>query len=75
MTVLVSTAYIDEAAHCDWLVAMDHGRVLASATIEELRSKTGAQDLDAVFIALQHGGIYSRAVGHPARRRRKRRSS
>lgn len=56
MTVLVSTAYIDEAAHCDWLVAMDHGHVLASATIEELRSKTGAQDLDAVFIALQHGG-------------------
>ncbi|MFO1217873.1 MAG: ribosome-associated ATPase/putative transporter RbbA [Burkholderiaceae bacterium] len=56
MTVLVSTAYMDEAAHCSWLVAMDHGHVLASGTIEELRSRTGAQDLDAVFIALQAGG-------------------
>ena len=56
MTVLVSTAYMDEAAHCSWLVAMDHAHVLASGTIDALRERTGAHDLDAVFIALQNGG-------------------
>lgn len=40
MSVLVSTAYMDEAERFDWLVAMDAGRVLATGTAAELR---GAQ--------------------------------
>lgn len=55
MSVLVSTAYMDEANYCDWLVAMDRARVLASGTADELRAKTGEQDLEAVFVALQPG--------------------
>lgn len=55
MSVVVSTAYMDEAGICDWLVAMDHARVLASGTADELRAKTGKQDLEAVFVALQPG--------------------
>ncbi|PWB84577.1 MAG: multidrug ABC transporter ATP-binding protein, partial [Methylocystaceae bacterium] len=55
MSVVVSTAYMDEASHCDWLVVMDHARVLASGTADELRAKTGQQDLEAVFVALQPG--------------------
>ncbi|MBU3890167.1 ribosome-associated ATPase/putative transporter RbbA [Methylosinus sp. KRF6] len=55
MSVVVSTAYMDEASHCDWLVVMDHTRVLASGTADELRAKTGQQDLEAVFVALQPG--------------------
>ncbi|MBB3773838.1 ribosome-dependent ATPase [Angulomicrobium tetraedrale] len=53
MSVVVSTAYMDEASHCDWLIVMDHARVLASGTADELRAKTGEQDLEAVFVALQ----------------------
>jgi ribosome-dependent ATPase len=52
MSVLVATAYMEEAARFDWLVAMDAGRVLATGTPAELLARTGARDLDAAFIAL-----------------------
>lgn len=52
MSVLVATAYMDEAARFDWLVAMDEGRVLATGTPAELLARTGARDLDSAFIAL-----------------------
>jgi ribosome-dependent ATPase len=55
MSVIVSTAYMDEASYCDWLIVMDHAKVLASGTADELRAKTGEQDLEAVFVALQPG--------------------
>ena len=52
MSVLVATAYMEEAARFDWLVAMDAGHVLGTGTPAELLSRTGARDLDAAFIAL-----------------------
>lgn len=52
MSVLVATAYMEEAERFDWLVAMDAGKVLATGSAQELREKTGAADLDAAFIAL-----------------------
>ncbi|MCM2473478.1 ribosome-associated ATPase/putative transporter RbbA [Rhizobium sp. CG5] len=55
MSVVVSTAYMDEAAHCDWLIAMDGAKVLATGSADELRAATGEQDLEAVFVALQPG--------------------
>src|SRR3546814_20152574 len=42
MSVLVATAYREEAARFDWLAAMDGGRVLASATPPGLQRSTGA---------------------------------
>ncbi|HEX2841846.1 ribosome-associated ATPase/putative transporter RbbA [Hyphomicrobium sp.] len=52
MSVLVATAYMEEAARFDWLVAMDAGKVLATGTPSDLLEKTGAPNLDAAFIAL-----------------------
>ncbi len=52
MSVIVATAYMEEAARFDWLVAMDDGRVLATGTPAELLLQTGADNLDAAFIAL-----------------------
>ena len=52
MSVIVATAYMDEARRFDWLVAMDAGRVLATGTPEELLKRTGCDTLDAAFIAL-----------------------
>jgi ribosome-dependent ATPase len=52
MSVLISTAYMDEAARWDWLVAMDDGRILATGTPAELMEKTGTQDLEHCFIKL-----------------------
>ncbi len=52
MSVLVATAYMDEADDFDWLVAMDAGKVLASGTPRELRERAGAASLEQAFIAL-----------------------
>ncbi len=52
MSVIVATAYMEEAARFDWLVAMDDGRVLATGTPAELLAKANATSLDAAFVAL-----------------------
>lgn len=52
MSVLVSTAYMDEAEGFDWLVAMDAGHILATGTPEELKIKTGAKNLETAFVRL-----------------------
>lgn len=52
MSVIVATAYMDEAQRFDWLVTMDEGRVLATGTPRELLARTGSQSLEQAFIAL-----------------------
>jgi ribosome-dependent ATPase len=52
MSVMISTAYMDEAQQWDWIVAMDDGKVLATGTPAELMARTGTQDLEKCFIAL-----------------------
>ncbi|MCS0504993.1 ribosome-associated ATPase/putative transporter RbbA [Ancylobacter mangrovi] len=52
MSVVVATAYMEEAQGFDWLVAMDGGHVLATGTPAQLLASTGAANLDAAFIAL-----------------------
>ena len=52
MSVLVATAYMDEAQRFDWLMAMDEGKVLATGTAQELFERTGTDSLEAAFIAL-----------------------
>jgi ribosome-dependent ATPase len=52
MSVIVATAYMEEAARFAWLVAMDDGRVLATGTPSDLLRQTGTDNLDAAFIGL-----------------------
>ena len=52
MSVVVATAYMDEAQRFDWLVAMDDGKVLATGTPAELLARTGSASLEEAFIAL-----------------------
>ncbi len=52
MSVIVATAYMDEAQRFDWLVAVDSGQVLATGTPAELLARTGSASLEAAFIAL-----------------------
>ncbi|MCC7411015.1 MAG: ribosome-associated ATPase/putative transporter RbbA [Gammaproteobacteria bacterium] len=52
MSVLVASAYMEEAERFDWLVAMDDGAVLATGTPAELKAQVGADNLDAAFIAM-----------------------
>jgi ribosome-dependent ATPase len=52
MSVLVSTAYMDEAEGFDYLIAMDAGRVLDTGTPEAIKAKTNTKDLESAFINL-----------------------
>ncbi len=52
MSVIVATAYMDEAQRFDWLVAMDAGKLLDTGTPAELLGRTGTTSLEAAFIAL-----------------------
>ncbi|HEY0940351.1 MAG TPA: ribosome-associated ATPase/putative transporter RbbA [Steroidobacter sp.] len=52
MSVIVATAYMDEASRFDWLVAMDAGRILAVGTPQDLYERTHTKSLEAAFIAL-----------------------
>ena len=52
MSVVVATAYMEEAARFDWLAAMDAGRVLALGTPRDLMARTDTASLEAAFIAL-----------------------
>ncbi|MNK65641.1 putative ABC transporter ATP-binding protein YbhF [compost metagenome] len=52
MSVMVATAYMDEAQRFDWLVAMDDGKVLDTGTPAELLARTDSGNLEAAFIKL-----------------------
>lgn len=52
MSVLIATAYMEEAARFERLVAVNDGRILAGGSPAELLERTGAATLEAAFIAL-----------------------
>ncbi|MGS0724286.1 ATP-binding cassette domain-containing protein, partial [Shewanella sp. 30m-9] len=52
MSVIVSTAYMDEAEDFDWLVAIDAGHILDTGTPAELKAKTNTSNLEKTFVRL-----------------------
>lgn len=56
MSVLVATAYMEEAERFDCLVAMNAGRVLATGSPEALLEQTGRETLESAFISLLPAG-------------------
>jgi ABC-2 type transport system ATP-binding protein len=52
VTLLVSSHVMDEAARCDRLLLMREGRLLADTSPDELRRRTGADDLEEAFLRL-----------------------
>jgi ribosome-dependent ATPase len=55
LTVLVATAYMEEAERFDRVVAIDGGRVLAEGTTAEVLARTGAHTFEEAYIALHAG--------------------
>ncbi|MCP2280487.1 ABC transporter ATP-binding protein [Nocardia amikacinitolerans] len=51
-TLLVSSHVMDEAEHCDKLLLMREGDVLAQLSPDELREQTGEQNLEQAFLTL-----------------------
>ncbi len=56
MSVLVSTAYMEEAARFDHLVATDAGRVLAQASPTDLMGQTATDTIEVAYISLLTAG-------------------
>ena len=52
MSVIVATAYMDEASRFDWLAGMDDGKVIAHGAPKEILARAQKSTLDDAFIAL-----------------------
>jgi ABC-2 type transport system ATP-binding protein len=52
VTLLVSSHVMDEASKCDQLALMRDGALLAVTTPDDLRARTGEQDLGRAFLAV-----------------------
>ena len=68
MSVIVATAYMDEASRFDWLAAMDEGNVIAHGTPKEMLAKTQKTTLDDAFIALlppEKRGLHEEVIVRP----------
>lgn len=69
-TVFLTTHYIEEAEQIARRVAViDHGRIAAIGTVEELRQKTGTDSLEKAFLKLTGSRIREAAGGDTAVRR------
>jgi ABC-2 type transport system ATP-binding protein len=51
-TLLVSSHVLDEASRCDRLLLLRDGRIVFTGTPDELLQSTGADNLEAAFLAL-----------------------
>jgi len=52
MSVVVATAYMEEAERFDYLVAMNDGRVLSAGSPAEIKRKSGAATVEEAFVSL-----------------------
>jgi ribosome-dependent ATPase len=52
MSVIVATAYMEEAERFDWLAAMNAGKVLATGSPAEIKAGAGVTTVEDAFIAL-----------------------
>ena len=68
MSVMVATAYMDEAQRFDWLMAMDDGKIIAHGTLQEMLDKAGEPTLEEAFIALlpeQKRALHQKVIVRP----------
>jgi ribosome-dependent ATPase len=52
MSIIVATAYMEEAERFDQLIAMNAGKVLAIGAPEEVKAKTGTASVEQAFVRL-----------------------
>ena len=52
ISVIVATAYMEEAERFDWLIAMNAGKVLATGAPADFKQKTGSATIEEAFVAV-----------------------
>jgi ABC-2 type transport system ATP-binding protein len=55
VTLLVSSHVMDEAERCDELMLLREGSLVATGSPQDLRVRTGRDDLEQAFLALAEG--------------------
>jgi ABC-2 type transport system ATP-binding protein len=55
VAVLVSSHVMDEAERCHRLLLMREGRIIADGSPDEIRARTGADDIERAFLRLVEG--------------------
>lgn len=55
VTLVVSSHVMDEASHCDELLLLRDGKLLAYGSQKELKQKTGSKDVESIFLKLVEG--------------------
>jgi ABC-2 type transport system ATP-binding protein len=64
VTVFLTTHYMDEAERVAHRIAIiDHGRIVAQGTPQELKQQTGTDSLEAAFLALTGTSIREESAG------------
>jgi len=56
MSVIVATAYMEEAERFDWLLAMNDGKILAAGSPAALKAQMRARSVEDAFVALLQPG-------------------
>lgn len=51
MSVLVATAYMEEASGFDWLVMMNDGKILTTGTLNEILLQTKTENLEKAYLS------------------------
>ncbi len=54
MTVIVSTACMEEAERFERLIAIDRGRILADGSVADILARSGTSSLEAAYVTLRH---------------------
>jgi ribosome-dependent ATPase len=52
MSVIVATAYMEEAERFDWLIAMNDGKLLATGSPSDLKEQTHTRSIEDAFVTL-----------------------
>ena len=52
MSVIVATAYMEEADRFDWLICMNGGKILAAGSPSDLKAGTATPSIERAFVAL-----------------------
>ncbi len=70
MSVIVATAYMEEAERFDWLIAMNAGRILESGSPADFKRGTDANTIEDAFIAVlpERPKLERRQIQIPPRR-------
>ncbi|MGA7804965.1 ribosome-associated ATPase/putative transporter RbbA [Bradyrhizobium sp.] len=67
MSVIVATAYMEEAERFDWLIAMNDGRILATGSPSGLKDQTHTGSIEDAFVALLPQREQARSAEKPVR--------